>query len=46
VQYRNSLFDTNWTDAVPDVTATGEVAVATNALSGSLQRFYRVYMLK
>ena len=31
-----------WNDVVPDVLATGSTAVATNMLSGSAQRFYRV----
>ena len=31
-----------WNDVVPDVLATGSTVVATNMLSGSAQRFYRV----
>ena len=34
--------NTNWNDVVPDVLATGSTAAATNVLSGSIQRFYRV----
>jgi hypothetical protein len=34
--------NTNWNDVVPDVLATGSTATATNILTGSSQRFYRV----
>ncbi len=45
VQYINSLNDTNWTDLLPDVTATGSMATQTNVVTGVPQRFYRVNVL-
>jgi hypothetical protein len=45
VQFKNSLEDTNWTDLVPDITATGPTAWATNSIGISSQGFYRVILL-
>jgi hypothetical protein len=36
---------TNWSNAIPDVSATGPTAAATNALGEAAQRFYRVMLL-
>ncbi len=41
LQWRTAQ-NTNWNDVVPDVLATGSIAAATNLLSGSIPRFYRV----
>lgn len=42
MQYKSDLNNTNWVDLVPDFTATGNTASATNNPSGATQRFYRV----
>jgi hypothetical protein len=42
LQYKESLEDTNWTDAAPDVGAGGSTTVGTNAVQAVPQRFYRV----
>ena len=43
LQYKDNFTDSTWTDAAPDVTATGSVLMITNQLSSSNQRLYRVY---
>jgi hypothetical protein len=45
VQHIDNLNDTNWTDLLPDVTATGLTATQTDAVSYIPQRFYRVKVL-
>ena len=45
VQYLDNLGGTNWTDLVPDITATGATATQTNNVSGVPQRFYRIKVL-
>jgi hypothetical protein len=45
LQYKAHLPDTSWTDLLPDTTASGPTATATNALGGAAQRFYRVALL-
>jgi hypothetical protein len=37
-----SVVNTNWTNLVPDVTATGTNATATDAVGTATQKFYRV----
>lgn len=44
VQFKNDLNNTNWTDLVPDVTATGPVASITDT-PGVAQRFYRILVV-
>jgi hypothetical protein len=46
LQYSDNLSQANWTDATPDVLATGPIASMTNALGASPQRFYRVMLLQ
>jgi 5,10-methenyltetrahydromethanopterin hydrogenase len=45
LQYKDSLIDTNWNDLLPDVTATGLEATVTAPITGSTQRFYRVFLV-
>ena len=45
LQYRDSLEDTNWNDLLPDVTATGLEGTVTTSVTGSTQRFYRVFLV-
>ena len=45
LQYKPSLAATNWTDLLPDITATGSTAVATDAVGSAPQRFYRILVL-
>ena len=45
VQYVTNVSDTNWTDIVPDVTASGPSASQTNAVGTDPRRFYRVLLL-
>ena len=45
LQYNEDLTQANWTDLAPDVHATGTIAAATNAVSNSTQRFYRVWVV-
>jgi len=45
VQYKDDALDTNWTDLLPDIKATGASAIATNGVATSSQRFYRVYLV-
>lgn len=44
VQFKNDLSETNWTDIVPDVTASGPTAAITNT-PGVPQRFYRILVV-
>jgi hypothetical protein len=44
LQFKNQLEDA-WSNVIPDVTATGTTASATNATAGSSSRFYRVLLL-
>jgi hypothetical protein len=44
VQFKGSLDDANWTDLVPDVTATGPTANFNDPL-GEAQRFYRILVV-
>jgi hypothetical protein len=44
LQYKNTLRETNWHDALPDVTAAGPTTTMTNALGSAPQRFYRVML--
>jgi hypothetical protein len=46
LQYKNSLADTTWQDALPDVLATGPTTTLTNALGGATRRFYRVMLVE
>jgi hypothetical protein len=45
VQFNNNLGGSGWADLSPDVTATNSTAWQTNAVSGVLQRFYRIKVL-
>jgi hypothetical protein len=45
LQYKNSLADTAWQDALPDVLAIGPTTTLTNALGNNLRRFYRVMLV-
>jgi hypothetical protein len=45
LQYKDSLSAAYWTNAGPDVTATGPTAAATDAASKPARRFYRVLLL-
>jgi Bacterial Ig domain len=42
LQYKDGWADTNWTDLVPDVNASGNTAIGTNAVDATAQRIYRV----
>jgi hypothetical protein len=44
VQYKDNLEDTDWTDLLPDVVATGATASKSDAV-GNSQRFYRILAL-
>jgi hypothetical protein len=44
VQYKNDLGDANWTNLLPDVTATGSTASFADT-SGFAQRFYRILVV-
>src|SRR5262249_40545894 len=43
LQYKDNFTDTNWTDILPDVTASGSVLMITNEVESSSQRLYRLY---
>ena len=45
VQYKDSLSDTNWLEAAPDLMATGPTTTTTNALGTASRRFYRMRLL-
>jgi hypothetical protein len=45
VLYKDDLTATNWNAVSPDVFASGPTATATNNISGSTNRFYRVLVL-
>jgi hypothetical protein len=45
VQYKPNLAATNWTDLLPNLTATAATASTTDAISGAPQRFYRILLL-
>jgi hypothetical protein len=46
LQYKHSLADTTWQDALPDVLATGPATTLTNALGSATRRFYRVMFVE
>ena len=46
VQRLASLTDTNWSNLVPDVLATGPVTTFTNNLGSSSQQYYRILLLQ
>jgi len=45
LQYNDNLRFAKWSDAKPDIIATGIEASATNSIVGTQQRFYRVLLL-
>jgi hypothetical protein len=45
VQYKPTLAATNWTDLLPDISATTSTASTTDAPGSTPQRFYRVLLL-
>ena len=42
LQYKDSIGDAIWQDALPELTAAGSITSATNKLEGAKKRFYRV----
>jgi len=44
VQYKNNLEDADWTDLIPDVTASGTLASFSDPL-GNTQRFFRIQVI-
>jgi uncharacterized repeat protein (TIGR01451 family) len=45
VQYSTNLWDTNWTDLPPDVTATDTTATLSDSPLSDAQRFYRLMIV-
>ena len=45
LQYKPTLVATNWTDLLPDITATTSTAATTAAIGSAPQRFYRILIL-
>jgi hypothetical protein len=45
LQYQDTLNDSSWNNAEPDIPATGSSTTATNVVGDLPQRFYRVLML-
>jgi hypothetical protein len=45
LQYKPSLAAANWTDLLPDITATSTTASATDTVGAAPQRFYRLLLL-
>jgi hypothetical protein len=45
LQFKSELTDTNWTDVLPDITATNSTATCTNACGAADQRFYRLQVV-
>ncbi len=45
LQYKDDITDSTWTDAPPDITATGGKAAAALSQSGIDRRYYRVMLL-
>jgi hypothetical protein len=45
VQYKPTLAAANWTDLLPDITATNSTASTTDAPGSAPQRFYRILLL-
>jgi len=45
VQYKPTLAATNWTDLLPDITATASTASTTDTVGGAPQRFYRILLV-
>jgi len=46
LQFKTNLDDTNWTAALPDLTASGSSATQTNPLDSAASRFYRVVLVQ
>ena len=42
LQFKGDLNETNWSDALPDVIATGPAASKDDSLDGVTQRYYRI----
>jgi hypothetical protein len=42
LQFKDHLHETNWSDAAPDVIATGPAASKDDSLDGVTQRYYRI----
>jgi hypothetical protein len=45
LQYKPTLAATNWTDLLPDITATASTASTTDTVGSDPQRFYRILVL-
>ena len=45
LQYKADLAATNWTDLLPDITATASTASATDPVGSAPRRFYRILLL-
>jgi len=45
LQYKPTLAAANWTDLLPNITATGTTASTTDAVGSAPQRFYRILVL-
>jgi len=46
LQCKGAFTETNWTDLLPDVTATGSITLLTNEVSASTQKFYRLLLVQ
>jgi hypothetical protein len=46
LQYKGTLMDSAWSNAVPDFTASGPIATGTNGVNNATQRYYRVLLLQ
>ena len=44
-QYKGDVTESNWTDIVPDITATGTPSSLTNNVGANSQRYYRLLLL-
>jgi hypothetical protein len=45
LQYKDNLYDTDWTSVLPAMTAIAPNVLATNPLSNPTQRFYRITLV-
>jgi hypothetical protein len=46
LEYKRELTDTNWTEELPHITATGFTTSVTNNVGSSSQRFYRIKLIE
>ena len=45
LEYKSNLRETNWNAVLPDITASGPTATATNVIGNASERLYRIMVV-